>query len=69
MPTSPADQIKSAALNLAIGSFLAGMFLMQGLHFAIRGEALGLLPLMVPVAVAGLILHARRIMRVVAEMK
>jgi len=66
METTFADRIKSSVLNLAIGSFLSGQFLMLGLWFAMRGEALGALLLMVPLLVAVSIGHAARIMREVA---
>jgi hypothetical protein len=65
MSTIFADEIKSSVLNLAIGAFLSGQFLMLGLWFAMRGEALGAVLLVVPVLIIASIGHAARIMRAV----
>ncbi len=69
MATTFADPIKSSVLNLAIGSFLSGQFLMLGLQYTMRGEALGALLLMVPLLVAVSIGHAARILRAFAALR
>ncbi|MBV8837563.1 MAG: hypothetical protein JO000_13560 [Alphaproteobacteria bacterium] len=69
MSTVFTDHVKSSVLNLAIGCFLSGQFLMLGLWFTMRGEALGAILLVVPLLVAASIGHAARIMRGVAALE
>jgi len=64
-----ADPIKASVLNLAIGSNLTGMFLILGLQYAIRGEALGGLLLMAPLMAVVSIGHAMRIIKEVAAIR